>query len=55
MPHRATLRYRPASLVSRLDKRQLLAIKQGSSLDDLEEINRLIMLHIVKQEKSHQP
>lgn len=55
MSLRATFRYRPVSLVGRLDKRQLLALKQGSSPDDLKEINRLITLHIGRQKKSHQP
>ena len=51
MHHRATFWYRSDECVGRLGKRQILALKQGSSPEEVEEIDRLISIHLGRRRR----
>lgn len=53
MSRRPTYRYRSDALVGRLAKRQILALKQRGSPEEVKEIDRLIRVHTSRQKRSH--
>lgn len=53
MSHRETFQYRSDALVGRLAKRQILALMQGSSLEEVKEIERLVSIHLDSRRRGH--